>query len=276
MTAQVLALVLLAACIHATWNTWLKLAGDRLVVMALMGTGWALFAACWLPFLEPPAAGAWPYLAVSVAVHLAYTLLLVPAYRLIDLSVAYPMIRGTGPVFVTLISLVVLDEAIGVFGALAVLLITGGVLALGWRGASGSYQALLFGFLGGGLVATYTLIDGVGARISGSSIAYAAWLFFLTGVPLLMIGVAVRRGSFFALARPVAVRALLAGMIASVAFAIVIWSLTRAPLGLVAAARETSVVFVAIAGGVLLKEKVNWLAIGAVFVGVVLLRFTAY
>ena len=176
------------------------------------------------------------------------------------------------PVFVTLISLLALGEAIGIIGTLAVLLITGGVLALGWGGVSGSYRALLFGFIGGGLVATYTLIDGIGARISGSAFAYAAWLFFLTGVPLLMIGVAVHRGAFVTRARPIAARALMAGAIASIAFAIVIWSLTRAPLGLVAAARETSVVFVAIASGALLKEKVNWLAVGAVLAGVVLLR----
>jgi multidrug transporter EmrE-like cation transporter len=160
MTAQVLALVLLAACIHATWNTWLKLSGDRLVVMSLMGSGWALFAACWLPFLPPVHGDAWPYLVVSVFVHLAYTLLLVPAYRLVDLSVAYPMIRGTGPVFVTLVSLLVLGEAVGMLGWTAVLLITGGVLTLGWRGATGDYRALLFGIVGGALVAGYTFITG--------------------------------------------------------------------------------------------------------------------
>lgn len=273
MTAQVLALVLLAACIHATWNTWLKLSGDRLVVMALMGTGWALFAACWLPFLEPVETGAWPYLAVSVVVHLAYTLLLVPAYRLIDLSVAYPMIRGTGPVFVTVVSLLVLGEVVGLFGWVAVLLITGGVLALGWGGAAGDYRALSFGLVGGALVAGYTFIDGVGARASGSALTYAAWLFLLTGIPLPVIGIVARRGDFVRLARPIAARGLIAGAIASIAFAIVIWALTRAPLGLVAAARETSVVFVAIASGVLLKEKVNWPGIVAVFAGVVLLRF---
>ncbi|MDH3417859.1 MAG: DMT family transporter [Gammaproteobacteria bacterium] len=273
MTAQVLALVLLAACIHATWNTWLKLSGDRLVVMALMGTGWALFAACWLPFLEPVTVDAWPYLAVSVVVHLAYTLLLVPAYRLVDLSVAYPMIRGTGPVFVTLVSLLALGEAVGLFGWTAVLLITGGVLALGLGGVAGDYRALLFGLLGGALVAGYTVIDGVGARVSGSALTYAAWLFLLTGIPLPVIGVIAHRGDFVRLARPIAARGLIAGAIASTAFAIVIWSLTQAPLGLVAAARETSVVLVAIAGGVLLKEKVNWVAIAVVFVGVVLLRF---
>ncbi|NNC65066.1 MAG: EamA family transporter, partial [Gammaproteobacteria bacterium] len=110
------------------------------------------------------------------------------------------------------------------------------------------------------------------ARVSGSALTYAAWLFLLTGMPLPVIGFLVRRGDFIRLARPIAVRALFAGAIASVAFAIVIWSLTRAPLGLVAAARETSVVLVAIAGAVLLKEKVNWLAVAAVFSGVVLLR----
>ena len=272
MTAQVLALVLLAACIHATWNTWLKLSGDRLVVMALMGTGWAVFAACWLPFLPPVDSGAWPYLVVSVFVHLAYTLMLVPAYRLVDLSVAYPMIRGTGPVFVTLASLLALGEAVGIAGWAAVLLITGGVIALGWAGATRDFRALLFGVLGGALVAGYTFIDGVGARVSGFPLTYAAWLFLLTGLPLLAIVVALRRSDFIGLARPIAVRGLLAGAIASTAFAIVIWALTRAPMGLVAAARETSVVMVAIAGAVLLKERVNWLAVAAVFGGVVLLR----
>jgi drug/metabolite transporter (DMT)-like permease len=272
MTIQVLAMVLLAACIHATWNTWLKLAGDRLVVMSLMGSGWALFSACWLPFLDVPAAAAWPYLLVSVAVHLAYTLVLVPAYRLVDLGVVYPMIRGTGPAVVTLISVLALGEAIGVLGACAVLLVTAGVVALGWNGGAGSYRTLLFGVLGGGLLAAYTLLDGIGARASGSVHGYAAWLFFLTGIPLLVTGVAVRRGNYLALARPIAMRAVLAGAVASTAFWIVIWALSQAPMSLVAAARETSVVFVAIASGLLLKETVNWAAIAAVFVGVVLIR----
>lgn len=272
MPVQVLALVLLAALIHAMWNTWLKLAGDRLVVMALMGAGWALLAGCWLPFLGTPGQSAWPYLIVSVLVHLAYTLMLVPAYRLVDLSVAYPMIRGTGPAVVALISALVLGERIGVVGALAVGLVASGVLALGWQGARGSLRAILFGALGGALLAVYTLLDGLGARHSGSAHAYAAWLFFLTGVPLLAIGILARGSDFAALARPIAVRGLAVGALASTAFWIVIWALSQAPMGLVAAARETSVVFVALISGMVLKESVSWIAIGAVFVGVVLIR----
>jgi drug/metabolite transporter (DMT)-like permease len=272
MTAQVLALVLLAALIHASWNTWLKLAGNRLVAMALMGTGWALFAACWLPFLDAPAPAARPYLAVSVVVHVIYTLMLVPAYRLVDLSVAYPMIRGTGPVLVTLASALVLAEHIGTEGVLAVLLVTGGVAALGWHGARGNVRALAFGALGGGLLAAYTVLDGIGARLSGSPHGYAAWLFFLSGIPMLAAGLVVHGSTFVALARPIAVRGLVAGVLASTGFWIAIWAMSQAPLGLVAAARETSVVFVAIVSGVLLKERVGWLAIAAVFAGVVLIR----
>jgi drug/metabolite transporter (DMT)-like permease len=272
MAADVLALVLLAAAIHASWNTWLKLAGDRLVLMALMGAGWALFAACWVPFLPLPSAAAWPYLAISVAIHLSYTLVLVPAYRLIDLSVAYPMIRGTAPVLVTVISAAGLGEPVGTVGALAVLLVTAGVMTLGWSGSRGRYRALLFGLGGGGLVAAYTLVDGLGSRLSGSIHAYAAWLFLLSGLPLLFVGLIVRRGAFVGLARPIAVRGMLAGVVASIAFWLVIWALSQAPMGLVAAARETSVVLVALSSGLLLREKVNWVAIAAVFAGVVLIR----
>jgi drug/metabolite transporter (DMT)-like permease len=275
MAVHVLALVLLAAAIHASWNTWLKLAGDRLVVMALMGAGWALFAACWIPFLAPPSAPAWPYLLSSVVIHLAYTLVLVPAYRLIDLSVAYPMIRGTAPVLVTLVSAVALGESIGAVGGLAVLLVTAGVMTLGWSGSTGRYRALLFGLGGGVLVAAYTLVDGLGSRLSGSIHGYAAWLFLLSGLPLLATGLIVRRGAFVRLARPIAVRGLLAGVFASSAFWLVIWALSQAPMGLVAAARETSVVIVALSSGMLLKEKVNWAAIAAVFAGVVLIRLAA-
>jgi drug/metabolite transporter (DMT)-like permease len=225
-----------------------------------------------LPFLELPTAQAWPYLLASVGVHLAYTLLLVPTYRLIDLSVAYPMFRGTAPIIVTLISVVWLGEAIGALGIFAVLLVTVGVVSLGWNRARGSYRALVFGMFGGVLVAVYTLLDGTGARLSHSAHGYAAWLFFLSGVPLLGAGLIVHRGQFVALARPIALRALAAGVIASTAFWIIIWALTQAPMGLVAAARETSVVFVALLSGLLLKETVNWLAIGSVFAGVVLIR----
>jgi drug/metabolite transporter (DMT)-like permease len=272
MTLQVLAAVLLAASIHAAWNTWLKVAGDRLVVMALMGGGWALFAICWLPFVAWPGPPAWTYLAASVVFHFGYSLMLVSAYGVIDLGVAYPMIRGSGPLFVTLVSVFALGESIGFFGVAAVMLVTIGVAALGLGGRSRNGRALAFGLIGGSLVATYTLLDGLGARVSGTPHGYAMWLFVLTGIPLVVVAAAARGRQFVALARPVAVRGLTAGALAGFAFWIVIWALTQAPMGLVAAGRETSVVFVALASGWMLKERVNWWAIGAVSFGVALLR----
>jgi len=272
MTLSVLAAVLLAALIHAAWNTWLKVSGDRLVVMSLMGAGWALLAACWLPFIAWPSAAAWPYLIASVVFHLGYSLMLVMAYGLVDLSVAYPMIRGSGPVVVTLVSTTLLGESIGALGVAAVALVTAGVAALGLGGRARSSRALVIGVLGGSLVATYTLLDGIGARVSGATHGYAMWLFLLTGIPLVGVALLARGRRFLTLARPVAARGLTAGALAGMAFWLVIWALTQAPMGLVAAGRETSVVFVALASGWMLKERVSWPAIGAVFVGVALLR----
>jgi drug/metabolite transporter (DMT)-like permease len=139
-------------------------------------------------------------------------------------------------------------------------------------GKGGSLRTLLYGILGGCLVALYTLLDGIGARVGADPHSYAAWLFFLTGTLMLAAGFAARRAEFMTLARPIAARAMAAGALASTAFWIVIWALTQAPMGLVAAARETSVVFVALLSGVLLKEKVNWVAVASVFAGLVLIR----
>ena len=273
MTFQVLSLVLLAAVIHAGWNVWLKLAGDRLVALALMGVGWSIFSTACLPFIGAPFGVASSYLAVSVIVHLAYTLILIPAYRYADLSVAYPIARGSAPLLVSVVSAVWIGEAIGVVGLIAVMLIVAGVIGLGFRAALKDYRAVLFSLLGGSLIAAYTMLDGLGARASASAHAYALWLFILTGIPLLLTALTVHRSRFMGLARPIWVKGLGAGVISASAFWMVIWAMTVAPMGLVSAVRESSVAFVVILGGMMLKERVRWIAVLAILAGVVLVRF---
>ena len=131
MTFEVLLLVLAAAIIHAGWNAWLKISVDRLVAIAFMGAGWSLLAVTALPFLPLPDPAAWPYLLASVVFHTAYTLTLVKAYRIGDLSVAYPVARGTAPLLVTVISAITIRERVGLLGALAVALIVAGCIGLG-------------------------------------------------------------------------------------------------------------------------------------------------
>jgi len=272
LSYQVLLLVLTAAVIHACWNAWLKLSVDRLVAVALMGAGWASVSAAVIPFVAAPAAPAWPYLAASVVLHTAYTLVLVTAYRLGDLSVAYPIARGTAPLIVTVVSVVALGETIGTSGTIAVMLIVAGCIGLGHKAVLQDPRVLFFSLLSGVLIATYTILDGLGGRASGSAYGFAAWLFFLSGIPLFAIGLAVYRGRFVAMARPFWLKGFAAGAIAAFAYGIVIWAMSAAPMGLVAAVRESSVAFVALLSGVLLRERVRWVAVASVLVGIALVR----
>jgi multidrug transporter EmrE-like cation transporter len=272
VTWQVLSLVLIAAFIHAGWNAWLKLSGDRLVTMALMGAGWSLFSAAWLPFVEAPFDVAWPYLVPSVFVHVAYTLSLVAAYRFGDLSVAYPIARGTAPLLVSLFSAVLAGEALDLPGSLAVLLIVSGVIGLGLTASVRDHRVVTLSLFNGGMIAAYTLLDGMGARASGSAHGYALWIFVCTGIPVFAVGLAAHGSRFAVLARPIWIKALSAGGISAAAFWIVIWAMTAAPMGLVSAVRESSVAFVAVLGGFVFKERVRWVAVLAIVCGIVLSR----
>lgn len=272
MTYSVFFLVLLAALTHAIWNSWLKVSGDRLVALAVIGVGWALTGIVAISILGAPEARAWPYLLASTLVHTIYALALIRSYAQGSLSVAYPIARGLGPLIVAFVTSVFLGDQLGFGGLLGILLIIAGV---GWLGAPRSapaYSSLLFSILTGMLIGTYTLLDGLGGRAGDSPHLFAAWLFLLTAVPVLVIAIAVHRSRFIAIARPIWPIGIGAGLLSAGAYWIVIWAMSEAHMGLVAALRESSVVFAALIGAVLLKEHVRWAGIALVFAGVTLTK----
>lgn len=264
--------MLVAALIHALWNTWLKVSGDRLTALGVMVTGWALLAIAALPFVGLPSPQALVYLGVSALVHTCYALTLITAYRHADLNVVYAISRGIGPLLIAAVSFVVLGERIGVGGWAAVALIASGVtglgLARGGRAAAGVALAVVVGCL----ISAYTVLDGLGARAGGSAHAYANGLFLASAAALLAVAVGVRRRRFFALARPMWVKGLTAGVLAAAGYWIVIWAMSRAPLGLVSATRESSVAVAALLGFAVLRERVRWLPLLMVFAGLVLIK----
>jgi drug/metabolite transporter (DMT)-like permease len=271
LNTSVLALVLLAGLIHAVWNTWLKLSGDRLAALATLAGGWGLFALVAIPLTGLPNRAAWPYLLVSMAVHTAYSLTLIHAYSLGKLSVVYPIARGVAPLIVTFVSVVFLGDRLGVGGLLGILLVIGGVVWLGIPRATPDRGSVLYALLTGACVGTYTLLDGLGARVGGAH-AFAAWLFLCTSLPLIAIALARHGSRLFELARPLWFKGVTAGVVSATAFWIVIFAMSVAPMGLVAALRESSVVFAALLGGVMLQEPVRWAAVAVVFGGIVLSR----
>ncbi|MDO8535151.1 MAG: DMT family transporter, partial [Xanthobacteraceae bacterium] len=257
MSSFVLAAVLLGALIHASWNALVKAQPDRFVAAVIVAIGAGIAAIPVMIALPLPPREAWPYLAASAVIHVGYFALVGFAYRSADLGVAYPLTRGSAPLFTAIFAFLLIGEALGLTGWLAVIAIALGIVAL-------SADALLRGGLtwnagagvmvNAGIIVIYTLIDGLGARVAGSGVIYVAWMCAGTAILTFPFILAVRGKPFLTDLHSEWWRGLLGGTLVLTSYGIALWAMTRAPIGLVAALRETSVVFAAILGAVLFGE----------------------
>ncbi|MGB7192885.1 MAG: DMT family transporter [Collimonas pratensis] len=288
MTAGVIALVLCAALLHASWNAMLKSSGDRLWAITLMTIGSALAAlpiVLWAPL---PAAASWPYILMSVALHAGYNLFLVRAYRAGDFGQSYPIARGSSPLLVSLGAAFFAGEQPGTLTLIGVALISVGIVSLAQikfkrntnAGAVGGYRqwdAPLSAFTTGVFIAGYTIVDGLGSRLAGSAASYAGWMFLLDGLPLLVIYLSLHRRLPLALNTRASWNALGGGVMSLLAYGIVIWAITLAPMGPVSALRETSVLFAALIARIFLGEALTLrrlLSCAVIAAGAVVLGWT--
>ena len=257
LTLGVTLAVLGAGLLHASWNALLKSAGggDPLLDTATVVAGstfWSLLA---LPFVPFPLAGAWPLAAASAVIHFGYYLTLAQAYRIGDLSFAYPLMRGTAPLIVTLLGVLFLRELPSAQVMFGIALISSGIVGIAFaRRHRHPAAAAWWAFANAAIIAVYTLVDGAGARASGNAASYVLWLTFVEGV-VFLTWIRVHRGSpAIAYVSVQWRRGLICGLCSVTAYAIVLWAMTRAPVAAVAALRETSVLFAALIGAVWLKE----------------------
>ncbi len=253
--------VMAAAALHAGWNALIKLGLDRFLSVTLVSLGAGLLSLAVVPFVTPPPPAAWPWLGLSVLLHSGYKLFLVQAYRAGDLGQVYPIARGTAPLLVALAMLLLFGERLSPPALLGVLLLAGGVCLMSLRGGRdlARLDGRAVGFALGTAVwiAGYSVTDGIGARAAGSPHGYAVWLFLLDGLVMLALAAALR-GRCGLAALPRHWRGGLAGGAMSFgAYWIVIWAMTVAPIALVAALRESSVLFAAAISLLLLKEPLS-------------------
>jgi drug/metabolite transporter (DMT)-like permease len=253
----VVALVLLAALLHACWNAVVKSDSDRLVSMGLVMLAGALLGLAVVPFVPFPEAVAWPYLAASVLIHNFYYFFLLKAYRWGDLSHVYPISRGLGPLLVGLASGRLIGEHLAPHEIGGVVLVSCGIASLAFghglpRGKE--WRPVIYAVLTGVTISAYTITDGLGARHAGNALSYIAWLNVVEGPWVFLLAVALRRGGIVLYLRRSWWRGFAGGIVATCAYGIAIWALSLGAMAHVAALRETSVIFAAAIGAILLRE----------------------
>lgn len=253
-------MVLGAAFLHAAWNALVKVNADRLIMVAIMMISQAAVAILALPFVEFPTSASWPYIWASTALHTAYFVFFVMAYRYGDLSHVYPIARGSAPLIVAVVSVVIVGETLNRQATLSVFLVGLGIMSLTLtRGASGFREpkAILYALGTGVFIAGYTVVDGLGARLSDSAHSYIFWLNIFDGIPITILAFCLRRDQILVQVRTSWKLGVLAGIVSLLAYWVVIWAMTLAPLALVSAVRETSMVFAVLFGVFFLKERLN-------------------
>jgi drug/metabolite transporter (DMT)-like permease len=250
--------VLFAAACHAGWNALIKVGLDPLSTTTLISIGSGIVALLFLPFVGVPAWAAWPWLLTSVVVHLVYFASLIESYRTGDLGQVYPIARGTAPLMTAGLATLWLGETLGPYAWAGIVVLAAGILLLAIRGgralARFDVRSVGFALLTSLTITTYTLVDGIGARLAGSAHAYSVTLF--AGIGPVMLGYALVRGGRGVIAAMWDHRAmgLAGGALQFGSYAIAIWAMTLAPIAIVAALRETSVLFGAAIAVVFLKE----------------------
>lgn len=276
MSASLFGVVLLAAALHATWNAIVKSGGDTLLTTVLVTTGAALIALIVLPVLPPPSRASWPYIAASTLFQVIYFALVARAYRIADMSLAYPLMRGTAPMLVALASVAWVGEPLSLRGWLGVGVICVGILSMAADTRSGASKAgMALALLNAAFIAGYTLIDGVGVRRSDAPAAYTLWIFLLTGTALAAWAVVRRRQAFGEYVRRNWRLGLIGGAGTISSYGLALWAMTIAPVAVVAALRETSVLFGIAISAILLHERIGPARIIAaclIAIGAVVLR----
>jgi drug/metabolite transporter (DMT)-like permease len=281
MSLSVFLMVLGAALMHAIWNAAIKSDHDRLGLIKVMFLTQFAVSLCLLPFVAVPARASWPYLGASAALGAVYMLFLNWAYQIGDLSHVYPFARGIAPFIVAIVSVFLLGERISHLGQVAIVLIALGIASLALtRGAAGLREPrpVLLSLIAGGFVGAFTITDALGARSAGSPNGFIVWMT----LPYALLVA----GSFHILQRGKSAKAaegkwspigVVAGLMSYGCSWLVIWALTLAPMALVSALRETSVVFAVVIGVVFLRERLSLtrlISIATALIGTTVLKLS--
>lgn len=260
MEFYVFAAVLFAALLHASWNLVVKLALDRFLSLFLIQTIMGLLGLVMVAVFPSPDPACLPYAIASGFIHLGYNLFLARSYRTGELSQVYPVARGAAPLLTFAGAWLFAGEAATPMIGLGVGLLVAGIwlVTLADRKNLNLDGTVLFYALGTSLfIAVYTIIDGLGGRVSGSPSSYAGFVFIFDAAFLFIVGLFMRGPGIVRQVAPYWKSGLVGAVLAAGAYWIAIWAMSRAPIAAVAALREVSILFVMGMSAYVLKEHVT-------------------
>jgi drug/metabolite transporter (DMT)-like permease len=271
--------VLFAAACHAGWNALIKVGLDPLSTTTLISVGSGIVALAFAPLVGMPASAAWPWLLASVVIHLVYFASLIESYRTGDLGQVYPIARGSAPLMTAAVTSIFVGEKLSALGWTGIVALVAGVLLLSARGgrhlAEIDRRAIGFALFTALTICAYSVVDGIGARLSANPNGYSVWLF--VGIAVVMVPYALYRDGrdVIPAMQRFWLRGFAGGALQVLSYGIAIWAMTAAPIAIVATLRETSVLFGAVIAVVILKEPLRAVRVVAaclIVCGLVLIR----
>jgi drug/metabolite transporter (DMT)-like permease len=277
MESFVVLLVLFSALLHATWNAFLHLSEDRVWLLGMMAIPYVVVSAIGVLVLPLPAPAAWPYIVASAVLEWGYLLALIRAYRSGDFGQIYPIARGLSPMLVFVGALAFAGEALKPLAALGVALVSTGIMSLAFRrGMRFSGESVPFALLTGLFIATYSVVDGVGARVAGNGLSYIMWVYLIWNIPQFLVAWHWRGGAKgLFIGRALVMKGIASGVLALGAYCLIIEAYRYLPIAMVSALRELSSIFAVLIGWIFMREKLTArriVACALVTLGAVLIR----
>ena len=271
MDNYVFYLVLFATVMHAVWNGMVKNHPDKVVAVAAIVLGHIPLAVIAIILLPAPTLDCIPYIIASAIIHQGYQWYLISSYQIGDLTKVYPIARGFGPLVATIISILVLGLVLKSLVILSILLICIGIMILGlFDRENKDFKVLKLSLTTGFFIGLYSLIDGYGARVSLSPIVYMSWAFLLSAAIFpIVLKLKNRKNIFQNIFSEGKKIFWIGGTISYIIYVIVVWAFTKAPIPMVGALRETSILFSILIGYFFLKEKITTTKIISIFLIVI-------
>jgi drug/metabolite transporter (DMT)-like permease len=278
MSISWMLVVLFAAALHASWNAIIKGGTDKFNDTVLVMIVAALFPSLLLPWIPLPAAASWPYLIASVIIHFFYFSLVALAYRSGDMSYAYPIMRGVAPMLTALVASVAIGEPLSPGGKIGIVLLCLGILTLtseSWWAWKVGMKPTAIALSNAVVISMYTVVDGIGLRLVGDPISYICWLFFLQPMPFIPLLVFKQGERFMTQMKTRWAVSLLGGLCTCTSYGLAMYAMAFIPIALVAALRETSVIFGTVIAAIFLHERfgpIRYIAAGLVTAGAVVMK----